>query len=386
MSRQPIVSRRFLLAGFWCASASSVWAQTSKGSDQGIGGTGISRGDDQGIGGTGIVGVIQRFGSIYVNGRRISYAPDVAVRIDGQAASAKSLQIGHLARVLARPLADGTLATRRIDIVSEVRGPIESLGTNEMTVLGQRVASTGNGNWRRVGSHVAVFGLRRTDGVIVASLVVPHRAAMSGVSGVLERDGNGLRIGALRLEGVDPALAGRRVEVDGNVVQGVLRAAHAKPDDLSDLSGARQLSIEAYVRRSGDDLQFGAGYSARSALGFQMPNDTRVVVNAVFDRNRRLEVESVQPAGRFPGASMQSPGAAPAPGGAPGGPGGGPNGPGGQPGGPGGGSAGPGGSGMPGGEPGGGGFPGGGPAGGGFPGGGPAGGGFGGGPAGGGRR
>ena len=39
--------------------------------DQGIGGTGISRGDDHGIGGTGIVGVIQRFGSIFVNGERI---------------------------------------------------------------------------------------------------------------------------------------------------------------------------------------------------------------------------------------------------------------------------------------------------------------------------
>src|SRR5579863_564446 len=269
MSRQPIISRRFLLAGFWLAGTSSLWAQTTKGNDQGIGGTGISRGDDQGIGGTGIVGVIQRFGSIYVNGERVTYAPDVAVRIDGEAASAKSLQIGHLARVLARPLADGTLATRRIDVVSEVRGPIESVGVSEMTVLGQRVASAGNGNWRRVGTHVAVFGLRRTDGVIVASLVAPHHAATSAVSGLLERDGNGLRIGGLKLDGVDPALVGKRVQVEGNVSQGSLRASRVKPDDLSDLSGAKQLLIEAYVRRAGDNLQFGAGYSARSTLGFQ---------------------------------------------------------------------------------------------------------------------
>jgi Domain of unknown function (DUF5666) len=280
--------------------------------------------------------------------------------------------------VLARPRADGTLATRRIDVVSEVRGPVESLGTNELTVLGQRVVSTGNESWRRVGTRVAVFGLRRTDGVIVASLIVPHRAATSAVSGLLVRDGNGLRIGGLKLDGVDPALVGTRVQVEGNLVQGLLRASNVRPDDLSDLSGAKHLSIEAYVRRVGDDLQFGSGYSARSGLGFQPPNDTRVVVNAVFGRSHGLEVESVQPAGRFPGSSMQSPGVAPAP---RGGPAGGPVGGGAPPGQPGGGSPGPGGS-APGGPSGPGGFPGGGPGGGGFPGGGP-GGGFGGGPAGG---
>src|SRR6266849_2994094 len=130
MTKPPIISRRLLLAGFWLAGTSSLWAQVRRGTDQGIGGTGISRGDDHGIGGTGIVGVIQRFGSIFVNGERISYAPDVPVRIDA---------------------------------VSEVVGPIESVKDGEMTVLGQKVAWTGRENWRRVGTQVAVSGLRRTD-------------------------------------------------------------------------------------------------------------------------------------------------------------------------------------------------------------------------------
>jgi hypothetical protein len=375
MSRQPIISRRWLLASFWFAGTSSVWSQTTRGSDQGIGGTGISRGDDQGIGGTGIVGVIQRFGSIFVNGKRISYAPDVAVRVDGEAASAKGLQIGQLARVVARPGADGKLVTRHIDIVSEVRGPIESLGAQEMTVLGQRVASAGYENWRRVGSNVAVFGLRRTDGVIVASLVVPQRAAASAVAGLLEREGNGLRIGGLRIEGVDAALAGKRVRVEGSTAPGLLRAAHVRLDDLSDLAGVSHVSIEAYVRRVGDQLQFGSGYTARSGLGFQLSNDTRVVVNVAVGPNRGLEVESVQPTGHFPGSSLQNPGVAPAPGGGPGGS----MGPGGQPTAPGGSVGSSGGnapSEFPGGNPGGGGFPGGGPngpGGGGFGGGGPGG-------------
>ncbi|HLQ93961.1 MAG TPA: hypothetical protein VK148_28410, partial [Xanthobacteraceae bacterium] len=72
MTKQPVISRRSLLIGLWFAGSSSAWAQVRRGSDQGIGGTGITRGHDQGIGGTGIVGVIQRFGSIFVNGERIS--------------------------------------------------------------------------------------------------------------------------------------------------------------------------------------------------------------------------------------------------------------------------------------------------------------------------
>src|SRR5216684_2890713 len=88
MTKQPVISRRSLLMGLWLAGSSSVWAQ-------------VRRGRDQGIGGTGIVGVIQRFGSIFVNGERISYAPNVVVRIDGEPASAMALKIGHLARKLA---------------------------------------------------------------------------------------------------------------------------------------------------------------------------------------------------------------------------------------------------------------------------------------------
>src|SRR6266567_550661 len=84
MSRPPLISRRLLLTGFWLAGTAIARAQVKRGTDQGIGGTGITRGDDHGIGGTGIVGVIQRFGSIYVNGERIAYASDVPVRIDGE--------------------------------------------------------------------------------------------------------------------------------------------------------------------------------------------------------------------------------------------------------------------------------------------------------------
>ncbi|MHC2437728.1 DUF5666 domain-containing protein [Bradyrhizobium sp. USDA 4451] len=353
MTRPPGISRRALLIGFWLGGTSLADAQVKKrGNDHGIGGTGIT-GSDQGIGGTGIVGVIQRFGSIYVNGERVAYAADVPVRIDGEAANAKALRIGQLARVVAQRDAGGTLSTRRIDVTSEVTGPVEHLKSGELTVLGQKVAWSGRESWLKPGAQVAVFGLRRTDGVVVASLVQERHDAAMRVAGPLERDRAGsLRIGELKLAGVDAALVGQRVQAEGHVAQGVMQVSRSRADDFSDLTGAKRVLIEAYVRRVGNDLQLGSGFVARDHSRFSPAADTRVVVNAQLSGPRELRVESVQSVGQFPGSSVRNPGT-PGRGSGGGGPGGG---------------AGPGGRGRPGGGPGGAG-PGGGPSG--APGGGP---------------
>ncbi|MGY3445835.1 MULTISPECIES: DUF5666 domain-containing protein [unclassified Bradyrhizobium] len=360
MTRPPGISRRALLIGFWLGGTSLAGAQVKKrGNDHGIGGTGIT-GSDQGIGGTGIVGVIQRFGSIYVNGERVAYAADVPVRIDGEAANAKALRIGQLARVVAQRDAGGTLSTRRIDVTSEVTGPVEHVKSGELTVLGQKVAWSGRESWLKPGAQVAVFGLRRTDGVVVASLVQERHDAAMRVAGPLERDRAGsLRIGELKLAGVDAALVGQRVQAEGHVAQGVMQVSRSRADDFSDLTGAKRLLIEAYVRRVGNDLQLGSGFVARDHSRFSPAADTRVVVNAQLSGPRELRVESVQSVGHFPGSSVRNPGT-PGRGAGGGGPGGG-AGPGGR-GGPGGGPGGAGPGGGPSGAPGGGPPPGGGPA------------------------
>lgn len=334
MKGPPLISRRVLLAGFWLAGTSLAGAQVRKrGSDQGIGGTGIT-GSDQGIGGTGIVGVIQRFGSIVVNGERVSYAADVPVRIDGEAANAKALQIGQLARVVAHREANGTLSTKRIEVVSEVSGPIEQAKSGELTVLGQKIAWSGGESWLKPGNSVAVFGLRRTDGVIVASLVQQRHDAAMRVAGPLDRDSAGtLRIGGLRLTGVDAALAGQRVQAEGHVANGVMQVARSRADDFSDLTGAKRLLIEAYVRKVGNDLRLGSGFVARDYSRFSPVGDSRVVLSATREAGLGLRVESVQSVGRFPGSSVRNPGSG----------GGGP--------GRGGGGSGPGGHGSPGGGP-----------------------------------
>lgn len=303
MSRPPLISRRLLLTGFWLAGTAIARAQVNRGTDQGIGGTGITRGDDHGIGGTGIVGVIQRFGSIYVNGERVTYPTDVPVRIDGEAASPNALRIGQLARVVATRQADGTLVTRNIAIASEVSGPIESVKGNELTVLGQKIVAGSKESKLRAGTQVAVYGLRRTDGVIVASLVEPRKSAAARVTGLVERGPDGLRIGALKLSGVDPLLVGQRVQIEGSASQGAMQAARTRIDDFSDLAGASRLSIEAYVQRAGSSLQLGSGLVARDGSRFgPAAGEARMVVNGVFDRSHGLQVESTQAIGPGPGA------------------------------------------------------------------------------------
>src|SRR5207244_2512782 len=107
--------------------------------DQGIGGTGWTAGtdSDQGIGGTGIVGTIQRFGSIFVNGVRVGYSPDVPVWIDGTRFTASSLKIGHVVRV-AVMVVGGRTVTGAIHVTSEVVGPVDRVTAGSLSILGQQ--------------------------------------------------------------------------------------------------------------------------------------------------------------------------------------------------------------------------------------------------------
>lgn len=198
--------------------------------DHGIGGTGMSirrkgGGEDQGIGGTGVFGRIRKFGSIYVNGLRIHYPADVAVFIDGRRAGVKAMRIGHVVRAAL----SGTVShpqTQRIDITSEVIGPIEQVNTDAMTVLFQRIdlRQVAHKPKLRTGMTVAVFGIRAPDGQIVASRVEARpRSARWMLRGVVERAGGRLRIGGLTIDRPAGRLAGRRAEAEiGRAARGLV--------------------------------------------------------------------------------------------------------------------------------------------------------------------
>lgn len=270
--------------------------------DQGIGGTGARPGEgeldggDRGLGGTGVIGTIRRFGSIVVNDLRIAYPADVAVRIDDAPASAAELKIGQVVKVVARESGEG-LATRRIDVTSEVVGPVEALGKRGLTVLGQQVAGAGlPGAWK-IGDRVAVSGLRRPDGVVVASLVETRAAGPDRVAGPVRRGPDGaLRIGGLALDGAAPGLAGRRALVVGRAENGRLRVADAGEAGLPEVAGLRRLSIEAYIGRGRGRLDVGSGLEVAGSPTAAVPRhgSVRAVLDTAISDGGRLTMRSLR--------------------------------------------------------------------------------------------
>ena len=297
-------------------------------SDRGIGGTGFAPGDDRGIGGTGVIGTIRKFGSIVVNDLRIAYAPDADVRIDGRPATPADLRIGQVVRVAALG-GDGTYSTRTIDVTSEVVGPVERISSRQLVVLGQTVSTAATKALKiKVGDVLAVSGLRRNDGVIVASLVERRPGSASRVAGPVDIAADGApSIGRLALSGVSPELIGRRAVLEGQMEGGrfVVDRGIAEP---SLFGGVRKLSLESYVERRGDAVSLGSGYavSGAEALAFPADRSVRAVMTATVDGDGRLVVDSVQTGGRIYGTPSLG---GKAGGGAPGGRGGG-SGPGGS--------------------------------------------------------
>jgi hypothetical protein len=269
--------------------------------DRGIGGTGVVEEpeNDRGIGGTGVIGTIRRFGSIVVNGLRISYRPDVKVRVDGKPAGVSALKVGQVVRVIAARRS-GHYSTKAIEVTSEVVGYVESVSHDHLIVLGQTVSIAGlaqPGHWE-AGEHVAVSGLRRPDGAIVASRIDRRAGGTARVAGPIIRLSNGLiKIGALTLIGVDPALIGRRAVLDGRLVAGGFLVT-ASQDELSLLRPyAERLSIETYVAGEGRKLALGSGFELTGRSRFRVPRGhvTRAVITTTFANNGLLRLESIRP-------------------------------------------------------------------------------------------
>ena len=290
------------------ALAPAAWAEPQPPiRDQGIGGTGArptqppeeapDEGGDRGIGGTGVIGTIRRFGSIVVNDLRIAYPKDVAVRIDGVPATVSDLKIGHVVRVVAREEAGG-LSTRRIDVTSEVVGPVEATAKGTLTVLGQRVAvPAGSAARWTVGERVAVGGLRRPDGVIVASLIEARGAGAMQVAGRLRRGADGTAtIENLRLTGVETKHFGRRVTVTGERTGTGLAVTRIEEARALFVPGLRRVSIEAYVGRNGRGLNLGSGFDVVGTPEGTVPKrgSVRAVVTAQPAQDGRLTVERLR--------------------------------------------------------------------------------------------
>ena len=268
--------------------------------DQGIGGTGAAPStadSDRGIGGTGVIGTIRKFGSIIVNDLRIAYPDDVEVRIDGRPANVSDLRLGQVVRVVANGVR-GSLSTRAIDVTSEVVGPVETIASRRLVVLGQTVAANPiQTKGIKAGDVVAVSGLRRNDGTIVASLVERRDGVSYRVAGPVDVAATGaLRIGGLPLSGVNPSLVGRRAVLEGARVGDRFMVAHGTSEATLLPSDVRALSIESYVERRGGTVALGSGFVVDGIDALKIPpgQSVRSIVEATVESDGRLTVERVR--------------------------------------------------------------------------------------------
>lgn len=146
--------------------------------DNGIGGTGLVR--DNGIGGTGrrsdigVYGRITGFGSICVNGLEIEYDKDTPV--NGGKASTDALQVGQIVAVHA--YRDGKeYRAEKIAVERSVAGPVKDIDRVRGILTVQRQTVVAGSGTKGVlatlekGDNVAVSGLRRADGAIVAAYI-----------------------------------------------------------------------------------------------------------------------------------------------------------------------------------------------------------------------
>ena len=305
----PSLARRrlLLLAATALGSALSGRIAAAPG-DQGIGGTGFSvrpadEEGDRGIGGTGVIGTIRRFGSIVVNDLRIAYPKDATVRVDGRPATTADLKLGQVVRVAAARDAAGALSTRVIDVASEVVGPVERVERGGLVVLGQTVSTAelrGAETWK-ARDHIAVSGLRRPDGTVVASLIERRDGSLTKVAGPLTQAADGsLRIGGLKLTGVSGTLIGQRAVVEGQAAAGSLAATRSTGEAALLPAGVRTLSVEAYVERRGSDLRLGSGLAVAPPAETDLPagRPVRAVLTGTLDADGRLSLDGLRAGGQ----------------------------------------------------------------------------------------
>ena len=198
---------------------------------RGIGGTGQIA-ENRGIGGTGVrtqdaeteqwlaqlkrgekvavVGTINDFGSVWVNGLHIHFDKQTPVTVDGQPISAVELLPGQRA-VITAVMIEGKLWAESIEIIHEVIGPVgQSLPEkNSFMVLGQEVRLTTDGQQLAIagqslpsnGQWVRVSGQRNTSDTIIASrvqVVEPQLEAL--MRGRFEQTAEGFNISSQSFE------------------------------------------------------------------------------------------------------------------------------------------------------------------------------------------
>lgn len=159
----------------------------------GGGGGGGSGGIDTGGTGSFSAGPISGFGSVIVNGVRFDDSKASFSDDDDDAVSSSSLKLGMMVEIEAGHITPGTTDTlgastaTSINVVSEIKGPVEVVGAGTLTVLGQAVTVTAGTVLEEglsldaiaVGDVLEVFGFSQAGGQITATRIEKEDAGTS---------------------------------------------------------------------------------------------------------------------------------------------------------------------------------------------------------------
>jgi hypothetical protein len=231
-----------------------------------------------GIGGTGITGMgaVQRFGSIYVNGREYFLTPDTRITEDGNTLRESDLHLGDVVIVQGRVEAgSGRSVAARVAVEQALRGQVDNVnvGSGTLTVLGQVVhvgRDTFDGSPENkplklekvhVGDTVAVSGLLRADGTWAATRVqsfmrsVAQRDAwlLRGNLRAVDRVRGSLTVGAGSVH-IDAAriptnlAAGQAVRITGHYRQGKPYANNVRVERLDLGVAGTRLELSGYIQ------------------------------------------------------------------------------------------------------------------------------------------
>ena len=294
----PLLAAAFLFLGLPVARAQGAGGIGGTGVEQetgGIGGTGIGE-ETGGIGGTGIhrapggiggtgapivgFGPIQRFGSVFVNGREYRIDANTLVTIDGHPATAASLRVGDMA--LVRGVAIGAHGgfARSIATWQAIIGPISRVtdGGHVITVLRQTVTLGASVRPPRLrpGQVVGLSAQRLANGNWVAHRVtaLPPTRAFRLETTVSATGAGHVTMGMLTLR-ADPAQlaglhTGERVVATGTIVnrRPVLTKLEPRPIRLG--APGTRVEVRNYFRSTGNGRLLAAdGMEATERAGRQ---------------------------------------------------------------------------------------------------------------------
>ena len=334
-----------LLCGLLLLAAPLSADATDPGSGGGIGGTGIT---SEGIGGTGIssFGVVQRFGSIYVNGSEYLLNDTTGYRLDGRPGTVRDVHLGDVVLVQAQAKPDGRLTADSVHVRVALAGRIEKVTTHagSFTLLGQVVHVTaetrtgGPGAPRlelaqlHAGDAVRISALARGNGRWVATRVVRAPATtflLSGPVRAINRTQGHLTIGTRTLAASGPFTGiaiGEQVRATGRYVRGMPVVMRVQPVLAPVGAPGTAVEMSGYVEaRSGSDVLLANGvplrYTARTHFSGGTAADARagtaiavrgvaepdgsVLVNRVVLRADPMRVDLPSPLAPRPAASTR---------------------------------------------------------------------------------